>query len=73
MQPSINRFTQDAVVSSTGEWVVDIIRQEGNDLENGEKSIGLFQGYKFKAAFNWRDADEVAEALKRVTGVARNG
>jgi hypothetical protein len=66
-------FSEDALYVDESPFAVDIIRAYGNNLETGEKGIGLFADGHLLIAFNWSEADAVAAALKQVTGIARNG
>jgi hypothetical protein len=66
-------FSEDAVHVDDTPFTVDIIRAYGQNLETGEKGIGLFADGHLLIAFNWSEADRVATALHHVTGIARNG
>jgi hypothetical protein len=65
--------SQDAEVISEGRMVVDIIRDEGIDLENNEESIGIISNGTTIIELTWAEARDLSRALRLVEGVARNG
>ena len=52
---------------------VDMVIFEGDDLKTKTPNLGIFHNGRELMRLTWDDANQLAEALRQVAGIAENG